>query len=114
MVAAVLLVVVLAALQLALGLHVRNVLVDAAGEGARHGALAGAGPDDAVERTSDIIAMSLAPEYRGEVTARHVTRDGLTVLEVRVEAPLPVIGLLGPARGLQVDGHALVEPGGAP
>ncbi|WP_448631825.1 hypothetical protein [Cellulomonas soli] len=37
------------------------------------------------------------------------TRDGLDVIEVRVSAPLPVVGLLGPSGRLTAVGHALVE-----
>lgn len=114
MVVGLLLLIFVGALQLALGLYVRNVVVDAAGEGARYGALAGSGPDEAVQRTRDILALSVSPTYQGDVTASYIRRDGLDLLRVHVEAPMPVIGLLGPARTLSVDGHALVEPGGAP
>jgi hypothetical protein len=35
--------------------------------------------------------------------------DGVAVVEVRVRAPLPVIGLLGVGGQLTVTGHGLVE-----
>lgn len=109
MVAALVVLLWAGALQLALGLYVRNVLVDAAGEGARHGALAKAGPADAESRTRQILAMSLDENYPATVRAGRVERDGVALLRVRVDAPLPVIGLLGPTGMLGADGHALVE-----
>ncbi len=97
-------------LQLALALHVRNTLVDAAGEGARHGALVGRGPADAAQRTRDLIGASLADDLAQDVTAGTVTLDGVDTVVVTVRAPLPVIGLVGP-RALEVDGHAVDEKG---
>lgn len=112
MVTTLVLVLVIGVLQLALGLYVRNVLVDAAGDGARHGALAGATFADAEARTRDIIALTLAPGYAQSVRVDRVVRDGTPLVRVSVEAPLPVIGLIGPARALRVEGHAVQE--GAP
>lgn len=96
-------------LQLALALHVRSTLVDCAAEGARHGALADRGPDDAVRRTVELIRASLHDRYAQDVVAGHVRRDGLDLVQVRVTAPLPVLGLLGPGGVLTVEGHALEE-----
>lgn len=98
-----------AVLQLAILLHVRNTLVDSAAEGARYGALAGRHADDGAERSRDLIAQSLSPAYAQAVTAGRVTLDGLEVVEVQVEAPLPLVGLVGPAGTLTARGHALVE-----
>jgi hypothetical protein len=39
------------------------------------------------------------------VRAGHVDVDGVLTVEVRVTAPLPVIGLLGPSGLLTVSGH---------
>lgn len=99
----------MAVIQLTLGLHVRNTLVDVAGEGARYAARADRSLADGEQRTRDLIASSLAPGYAGEVTARTITRGGLAVVEVRVRAPLPVLGLVGPTGGLTVRGHGLEE-----
>lgn len=96
-------------LQLTLAQHVRNTLVDCAAEGARYAALADRTPADGAARTRDLIDLSLAPGYADEVTASDRTVDGLAVIEVRVSAPLPVAGLLGPAGRLTVTGHALAE-----
>lgn len=95
-------------LQLALALHVRNTIVDAAGEGARHGALVGRGPADAVERTRSLIRSSLSDGLAGDVSASTEVVDGVQTVVVTVRAPLPVLGLVGP-RTLELDGHAVDE-----
>lgn len=96
--------------QLALALHVRATLVDCAAEGARYGALADRTPADGAQRTRDLIEMSLHPSFAEQVTADLVVEDGLELVEVRVSAQLPLVGLLGPGGTLTVDGHALREP----
>jgi hypothetical protein len=96
-------------LQLTLAQHVRNTLVDCAAEGARYGALADHTADDGVERTRMLIDAALSPAYARDITAHRVVLDGVDVVEVRVVAPLPVAGLLGPAGSLTVAGHALTE-----
>lgn len=99
----------MAVIQLALGLHVRNTLVDVAGEGARYAARADRSLADGERRARELAATALAPDYVGEVRARTVVRGGLETVEVRIRAPLPVIGLLGPSGGLTVRGHGLEE-----
>ena len=73
-----------AVLQLTIVLHVRNTLVDSAGEGARYGALAGHEPADGAQRARDLIAQSLSSAYAQGVTAGRTTLDGLDVVEVEV------------------------------
>jgi hypothetical protein len=51
----------------------------------------------------------LSPAFAQQVSATRTTLDGLAVVEVEVEAPLPLVGLVGPAGTLTVRGHALVE-----
>jgi hypothetical protein len=109
MVGALLTLLVLSVLQLALALHVRNTVTDAAAEGARYAALAGAGLDDGAARTRSLLATALGPGYPVEVTAGTADWQGIPVAEVRVAAPLPVLGLLGLERGLEVAGHAPME-----
>ena len=87
----------------------RNTLVDCAAEGARHGGLEHSSPEQGAERTRQLIAMSLSPRYAADVRAAAVVRDGLRVVEVTVNAPVPVIGLLGAGRGITVRGHGLEE-----
>ncbi len=95
-------------LQLMLALHVRTTLIDCAAEGARYAALADRDPVQGVARTRELITASLAEGYAREVDARATVLDGLPVVEVRVTAPLPLVGLLGPT-ALTVTGHALEE-----
>ena len=96
-------------LQVTLALHVRNTLVDCAAEGARFAALADRGTADGVARTRALIATSLGPGFADDVVATETDLRGLPVVEVRVTAPLPVAGLLGPGGALEVAGHALRE-----
>jgi hypothetical protein len=98
-----------AILQFALALHVRNVLVDCASEGARLGALADRDPQAGAARTRELIRSELSDRYADRVSAGPAQVDGLDTVEVRVEAPLPVIGLFGIGRTLTVSGHALAE-----
>lgn len=95
-------------LQVGLALHVRNTLVDAAGEGARYGAVEGRGPTAAEERTRQLITSALTGAYAESVAADTVDTAAGPVLVVRVRAPLPLVGLAGP-RAVDVSGRALVE-----
>lgn len=97
-----------ATLQLALALHVRNTLIDAAAAGARYGTLADRSPGDGVERTRRIVSGALGPRYAQDVVAAPVTVGGLRTLEITVVAPLPVVALFGPPDSLEVRGHAVL------
>lgn len=108
LVAPLVLLLALAVLQLGLALHVRATLTSAAAEGARAASLAGADVDAGVRRTTGLLQESLAGSVVRRVTARPAAVDGLDVMVVRVEATLPLVGLLGPA-ALDVEGRALRE-----
>ena len=99
----------LGVVQLALALHVRNTLVDCASEGARYGAFADRSPAEGAQRTRDLIGMSLSSRYAENVTASTAALEGMDVVEVTVEAPLPVVGLFGPSSTIAVQGHGLDE-----
>ncbi len=103
------LVLFLAVVQLGLTLFTRNVLIASASEGARYGARAHALPGEGVARAEELISASLSPRYAGDVSARESVVGGVRVVEVRVVAPLPVIGLLGPDGSLDVVGRAFAE-----
>ena len=99
----------LGVVQLTVVLHVRNTLTDCVSEGARYGAFADRTPEDGARRARELIAMSLSPRYAEAVTSRTTTTaDGLQVIEVTARAPLPVIGLLGVGRVVEVSGHGAV------
>lgn len=109
MVSVLVLVLFLAVVQLGLALHARNTLISCASEGARLGARADALPGQAVSRTQSLISESLSPRYARRVTTREGVVGGVRVVEVRVVAPIPVIGLLGPDDHLDVVGRAFLE-----
>lgn len=108
LVAPLVLLLALGVLQVALALHVRATLTSAAAEGARAAALAGGDPGAGVRRTRDLLARNVAGSVVQDVSADRETVDGLTTMAVRIDASLPVIGLLGPTL-LTVVGHALPE-----
>ncbi len=99
----------LALLQLGLALHVRNTLVASAAEGARWGANADRTPADGAAVTRQLIRDSLADSFADDVTSDLETVDGVTTVVIRVQARLPVLGLLGPPRAISVRGHAMQE-----
>lgn len=97
-------------LQVGAALHIRNTLISCASEGARYGARVGSTPEEGVARTQDMIRRSVSPDYADDVTAAvETTDDGVQVVVVRVSAPLPVLGPLGPDGQLDVVGRAFVE-----
>jgi len=112
MVVSLLTVLTLSVMQLALALHIRNTVQDAAAEGARFAALADSGPAEGAERTRDLITTALGPSYARHVEAGYGVFAGHRSAEVRVVAPLPLLGLIGPDRGLEVVGRAAVESPG--
>lgn len=98
-----------AVVQFAVVQHVRATAVDCAGEGARFGALVGSSPEDGARRSRELLSASLSPRFADDVRAAVVDVGGVDVVEVRVRAPLPLVGLLGPDRALDVVGHAALE-----
>ena len=109
MVTALLTALTLAVLQLALALHIRNTVLDAAAEGARYAALADSGLEQGAERSRDLITAALGPAYARDVSAGYAEVAGYPGVRVRVLVPLPLFGLLGMDRGLEVEGNAVVE-----
>lgn len=101
-------VIFVALLQLALVQHVRNTVADAASSAARYGALGDRTAADAQERATVLLTSALGERYVQEVAASVENRDGLNVMTVTITAPLPLIGLAGPARSLRMTGHAVV------
>jgi Flp pilus assembly protein TadG len=110
MVAGLLSLLFVAVFQLGLALHIRNTLISCASEGARYGARDGATTRDGVARTKQLIQASLPGRYADNVSATESTTvDGIAVVQVRIEAPLPVLGPLGPDRVLSVRARAFSE-----
>ena len=109
MVGALLTVLFLGVLQLGLALHVRNTLTAAAAEGARYAANADRAPGDGVAWTRELVAATLSPAYARDVVGGLEDVAGIPTVFIEVRTRLPVLGLLGPDRGLVVRGHALDE-----
>ncbi|MBK4347409.1 TadE/TadG family type IV pilus assembly protein [Lacisediminihabitans changchengi] len=109
MVAGLLTVLTLSVLQLGLALHIRNTVLDSAAEGARYAALADNGLADGVQRSRDLIAAALGPDYARNVTAEYGAYLGHPSTVVTVRTPLPLFGLVGIDGGLEVSGHAALE-----
>ena len=101
-------VIFLAVVQLMLVLHVRNTLIDAAASGARYGTLADRNPEDAGQRTTELITAGVGEDFASDVTVQRSGTAGAQFVEVVVRAPLPVVGLLGPAGVLEVQGRAVL------
>ncbi|WP_082569548.1 TadE family protein [Knoellia sp. Soil729] len=99
----------MAVFQLGLTLHIRNTLTSCASEGARLGARADADPGMGVARARELIGASLSERYAENVTVGTGLVGGVQVVEVRVRAPFPVLGLLGPDGRLDVTGRAFLE-----
>ena len=102
-------VLALSVIQLTLVLHVRNVLVDAAASGARYGSLADRTPQDAQQRARELITGAVGPDYAGDVRVGEAEVAGIRSIEVRVVAPIPVVGLIGPSGAMEVAGHAPLQ-----
>jgi len=109
MVVALLTLLTLSVLQLAFALHIRSTLLDAASEGARFASLADNGVDEGAIRTRELIESALGPSYAQNVTANLGEWRGHSVVAITVSAPLPLVGLVGLDRALEVVGHAPVE-----
>ena len=99
----------LAVLQIALAVYVRNVVHDAAVEGAHHAALADTTLDEGAGRTEAVITRAVGAEYAGDVAIGEDMALGHPSVVVRVRTTLPVLGLLGIPFGLEVDARAPVE-----
>ena len=109
MVGALVIVVFVALLQVALGVYARNVLTDAAGDGARRAALVGGTEAEARRRVQTLSDAALRRGYVDTMTVSRVPSGDLTIVEVTVKAPFPVLGLLGPGGTLTVTGRAVDE-----
>jgi Flp pilus assembly protein TadG len=99
----------LGVLQLALGLHVRNTLQDAASEGARWASLVGSSPQQGIARTSDLITQAVGTRYAQDVSVRTVTWLGAPAIQITVRTSLPMVGLWGPGPTVEVSGHGAME-----
>lgn len=109
LVGALLTVLTLGVLQFGLAVYVRNVVHDAAVEGAYHAALADTSLEDGARRTREIVTRTVGAQYAAEVEVGSTGESGHTAVEVTVRAVLPLVGLLGAPGALEVTARAPVE-----
>ena len=99
----------LAVLQLGFAVYVRNVVHDAAVEGAHYAALADTTLADGAERTRAAITHAVGESFAGDIAVAESGRLGYPTAVVTVRTTLPIIGLLGIPYGLEVDADAPME-----
>lgn len=102
-------VLTLAVLQLALVVYVRNVVHDAAVEGAYYAALADTVPEEGAARARDVITRAVGAAYAEDVTVGRARQAGEDTVVVRIRTTLPLLGLIGIPAALDVEAHAPVE-----
>ncbi len=98
----------LAVVQLGILVYARNVVHDAAVEGAYYGALADTSAQDGAVRTEQLIALALGG-LAAQAQAEQIGAEGDAEVIVRVTATLPVLGLLGIPRAMEVTARAPAE-----
>ena len=101
-------VLALAVVQLGILVYARNVVHDAAVEGAYYGALADTSAQDGAVRTEELIALALGGLDAQAQAEQSGVEGGVEVI-VRVTATLPVLGLLGIPRAMEVIARAPAE-----
>ena len=109
LVGALLTALVLAVLQIAFAVYVRNVVHDAAVEGAHYAALADTTPAEGAVRTRTVITRAVGAAYADDVTIGEDRSLGHPSVVVRVRTTLPVLGLIGIPYGMEVEARAPVE-----
>lgn len=99
----------LAVLQFGLSVYVRNVVHDAAVEGAHFAALADTSLSQGADRTRLIVTRAVGASYANGVSVSETQALGYDSVEVTVTTTLPLLGLLGAPRALEVTAHAPIE-----
>lgn len=96
-------------LQIGVALYVRNIVHDAAMEGAQGAARADAVPSDAEDTVRSTAAIAVGGDLIQKVTTRHTDRFGASAVEVSVVATLPLIGVIGVPSSMEVTAYAPLE-----
>lgn len=102
-------VILLAAVQLAFALHVHNTATAHVVEGARLGARADSSPEAGAQRARELLGTSLPGSGGVTVQGGLTSVSGVQVVEVSARIRLPVFGPFGPAEAMTVTGHAYAE-----
>lgn len=106
MIAALLVGLCLAVVQIAGMVHVRNTLIDAASTGARFGALQDRTAEDGVARTQELIANSISANYADGVSYDYQSVAEGRTLRISVQSQYPILGVFGGLGTLEVSGSA--------
>lgn len=109
MVSTLVLLMFLSILQVAFAMHTRNILQDAASQGARYGALFDRTAAEGEERTQELISYALPQSYQTEISSTVTNWHGVEALQVTVTAPIPLIGPIGIPGQWEVTGHAVLQ-----
>lgn len=99
----------LAAMQLAFALHVHNTATAHVIEGARVGARADSTPEQGAERARELMRTSLPTAGGVSVSGGRASVGGVQVVQVSAEITLPVLGPFGPGGAMSVTGQAYAE-----
>lgn len=99
----------LAVLQVALAVYVRNVVHDAAVEGAYYAALADTTSEEGTERTRDVISRAVGASYAEDIRIGASGVPPHETVDVRVRTTFPLFGLIGIPLAMEVEAHAPVE-----
>ena len=99
----------LAIIQFGVAVYVRNVVHDAAVEGAHVAALADTTLAEGADRTRMVIGRTVGEGFAQDVSVRETEQLGYPAVEVRVRTTLPLIGLIGVPWALEVSAHAPAE-----
>lgn len=98
-----------AVLQVAYALHVRNTATAHVIEGARVAARADAAAGDGIARAQELLATTLPGRYGTTVQAQRMNVEGVAVIQMTADIPLPVVGPLGVPGTMTVTGQAFAE-----
>jgi Flp pilus assembly protein TadG len=99
----------LAVLQVAFAIYVRNVVHDAAVDGAYHAALADTTLADGVDRAREVISRTVGASYAEDIRIGTSGQAGEETVDIRIRTVLPVFGLVGVPAAMEVEAHAPVE-----
>lgn len=97
----------LAAVQVAVFMHVRSVAGAAAAEGARVAAAANQPPSAGAREARRLVDRQIPGAVRA-VSARAASINGLPTVEVAIRLRVPLVGLIAPV-DLTVKGHSVEE-----
>ena len=99
----------LAEIQLGVAVYVRNVVHDAAVEGAYHAALADTTPEEGAERAREVIERAVGAAYAEDIAVGVTDLGDRDRVDVRIRTTFPLVGLIGIPAAWEVTAHAPME-----